>query len=106
MPRRLSTTLGMLNSLIMTIWRWTSAFLCVAATLCGNDAHATAPSFEAFGAFFPAWMLCASAGILGAILARAVLLRSGLSAVLPYQLLVCTATGLIVALLVWLPAFG
>ncbi len=106
MPRLLSTTHGMQNSLTMTISRSTSALLCVAATLFENDAHAAAPSFEAFGAFFPAWMLCASVGILGAIVARAVLLRSGLSAVLPYQLLVCTAAGLIVALLVWLPVFG
>ena len=106
MPRPLATTDGMQTSLIMTISHSTPALLCVAATLCGNDAHAAAPSFEACGAFFPAWMLCASVGILSAIVSRAVLLHSGLSAVLPYQLLVCTAAGLIVALLVWLPAFG
>ncbi len=69
-------------------------------------ARAAAPSFEAFGAFFPAWMLCALIGIIGAVAVRAALLASRLAAVIPYPLAVCTAAGLIVALLVWLPVFG
>jgi YtcA family len=65
-----------------------------------------APSFTLFGAFFPAWLLCGTLGIVGAGVARAAFVASGLSQVLPYQLFVCTAVGLIVALLIWLVGFG
>ena len=66
---------------------------------------ARAPSYEFFGAFFPAWMLCALAGILGAAAARAVFSRPRLAGAVPYQLAVCTAVGVIVALLIWLIFF-
>jgi YtcA family len=65
-----------------------------------------APSYTLFGAFFPAWMICAVIGIFGAIGARAAMVSSGLAKVLPYQLFVCASIGLIVALLVWLIWFG
>jgi YtcA family len=65
-----------------------------------------APSFVLFGAFFPAWLLCGTLGIVGAGVARAVLVASGLSEVLPYQLFVCSAVGVIVALFCWLIGFG
>jgi hypothetical protein len=65
-----------------------------------------APSFVLFGAFFPAWMLCGTVGIIGAGIARAAFVASGLSNVLPYQLFVCSAVGVIVALFVWLIGFG
>lgn len=65
-----------------------------------------APSFVLFGAYFPAWMLCALIGITGAIAARSIFVASGLSGILPLQLLVCTAIGACVALLTWLFWFG
>jgi hypothetical protein len=65
-----------------------------------------APSFVLFGAFFPAWLLCGTLGIVGAGVARAVLVASGLSDVLPYQLFLYTAVGVIVALCCWLIGFG
>jgi YtcA family len=65
-----------------------------------------APSFTLFGAFFPGWMFCGLAGIIGAVAARAVFVGSGLSNALPYQLFVCTAIGVIVAVLVWFVWFG
>jgi hypothetical protein len=65
-----------------------------------------APSFALFGAFFPAWLLCGTLGIIGAGTARAVFVASGVSQILPYQLFVCAAVGLIVALFVWLIGFG
>ncbi len=65
-----------------------------------------APSFEAFGAYFPAWLLCGLIGILGAIIARVVLVNTQLATVLPYQLGVCLAIGTIAAILVWLTLFG
>ena len=69
-------------------------------------ASSGAPSFVIVGAYFPAWMLCAVLGIVAAIVARAVFVATGLSAVLPFQLLVCSAIGLICALLAWLLWFG
>ena len=69
-------------------------------------ADAGAPSFTLFGAFFPAWLFCAVIGIVGAGLARAVFVGTGLAAVLPHQLLVCTALGTIVAIAAWFLAFG
>jgi hypothetical protein len=65
-----------------------------------------APSFTLFGAFFPAWLLCGIVGIVSAVVARVAFVSSGLANTLPYQLAVCTALGVITALLVWLIGFG
>jgi hypothetical protein len=64
-----------------------------------------APSFELFGAFFPAWMLCALIGIIGAAGSRVVLTAPQFSAAIPFQLAVCTALGVTVALLSWMLLF-
>jgi hypothetical protein len=60
-----------------------------------------APSFELFGAFFPAWMLCALIGIIGAVGTRVVLTTPTFNGFIPLRLAVCTAVGVIVALLAW-----
>jgi YtcA family len=65
-----------------------------------------APSIVLFGAFFPAWMLCAFIGIFGAIAARGIFVAAGLDSVLPFQLFVCSSVGLVVAALTWLTWFG
>ena len=65
-------------------------------SLCGCS-EAGAPSFDLFGAFFPAWLLCAVLGIFAA---------RNLTGVLPFQLPLCTSLGAIFALLVWLICFG
>jgi hypothetical protein len=75
---------------------------CMTLTGCSGSA----PSFDLFGAFFPAWLLCGIVGVAGAIVARVVFVSTGLSNTLPYQLAVCTAIGVITALLVWLVGFG
>ena len=62
---------------------------------------AGAPSFELFGAFFPAWMLCALVGVIGAAGARVVLSTTTLGSLISFQLATCTAVGVIVGLLVW-----
>lgn len=64
-----------------------------------------APSFDLFGAFFPAWMLCALIGIVAAAGARAVLATPRLNETIPLQLAVCTSVGIIVALLSWMVLF-
>jgi hypothetical protein len=72
----------------------------------GGCAAQGAPSFILFGAYFPAWMLCAVIGIAGALAARIGMVTTGLSDTLPFQLFVCTAIGLIVAISAWLLWFG
>jgi len=66
---------------------------------------AAAPSFELFGAYFPAWMLCALLGIVGAAGTRVILTTSALEGVVPLQFAVCTAVGLIVGLVSWMALF-
>jgi hypothetical protein len=74
--------------------------------LTGCSSVGAAPSFELFGAFFPAWMLCGLIGIVGAAGTRVVLTTPTLSDVIPFQLAVCTAAGVIVGLLAWMVLFG
>jgi hypothetical protein len=64
-----------------------------------------APSFELFGAYFPAWMLCALIGIVGAASTRVVLTTPALNDIIPFQFAVCAAAGVIVALLTWMVLF-
>ena len=61
-----------------------------------------APSFNLFGAFFPAWMLCALIGIVAAVCAQGVLATAWFNAVVPLRLAVCTAVGVIVGSLTWI----
>jgi hypothetical protein len=82
------------------------ALLCLAPMSLTGCAMAGAPSFDLFGAFFPAWLLCGIIGIAGAGLARLAFVSSGLADTLPYQLAVCTAIGVIAAVFAWLIGFG
>ena len=65
-----------------------------------------APSWTLFGAYFPAWLLCGLLGVAGALAARFGFVASGLATVIPFQLWVCTAAGIIVASLCWLVWLG
>jgi hypothetical protein len=65
-----------------------------------------APSFIFFGAFLPAWMLVAGIGILMTIIARALMVTTGLAQIVPMQLLVSVSAGLVVAIIVWALWFG
>jgi hypothetical protein len=84
----------------------TRTLLFLASVSLSECSVAGASSFELFGAFFPAWMLCALLGIVGSGAARAVFVGTGLSNVIPHQLLVCTGVGVIAATLAWLLSFG
>ena len=75
------------------------------ASLAGCAAR-EAPSFIMFGAYFPAWMLCAVIGIMGALAARIAMVATGLSETLPFQLFVCASVGLVVAVSAWWLWFG
>jgi hypothetical protein len=74
-------------------------------SLCGCS-EAGAPSLDLFGAFFPAWLLCAVLGIFVALGARIFFAARNLVGVLPFQLPLCTSLGAIFALLTWLICFG
>ena len=66
----------------------------------------TSPAQNMFGSFFPAWMLCAAAGIVIAVLLRQFLYALGISQYLiapPLTYLSIAAAG---TLLVWLIWFG
>jgi hypothetical protein len=76
------------------------------ASILGGCSATGAPSFDLFGAFFPAWLLCGVIGIAAAGLARVAFVGSGLANALPYQLAVCTAIGVSTAVMVWLVGFG
>ncbi|WP_175774108.1 hypothetical protein [Burkholderia anthina] len=65
-----------------------------------------APSYVLFGAYFPLWLVSALVGIVGAIVAHRVFVATGWAATVPYQLAVCTAIGLVVAVIVWLSGTG
>ena len=83
-----------------------SGLLCLVCVCLGGCSASGATSFDLFGAFFPAWLLCGAIGIVGAAVARLAFVSSGLSDELPYQLALCTAIGVITAVLFWLVAFG
>jgi hypothetical protein len=83
-----------------------SAFVFLASSSLGGCSASGAPSFDLFGAFFPAWLLCGVVGIAGAGIARIAFVSTGLANTLPYQLAVCTAIGVMTAVLVWLVGFG
>ena len=53
------------------------------------------------GAYFPAWLACATLAVLVACLARVVMVVTHLSQFIPFQLAVCTSIGTIAAILVW-----
>src|SRR6267154_6887479 len=68
-------------------------------SLCGCS-QAGAPSFDIFGAFFPAWLLCAVLGIFVAFGTRIFFSARNLTGVLPFQLSLCASLGVIFASLV------
>ena len=72
----------------------------------GGCATKVAPSYELFGAFFPAWMLCALVGVIGGIAARVIFIATGIDSILQFRLFVCLSAGLLVAALTWLFWFG
>lgn len=60
-----------------------------------------APSLTIAGAYFPAWLLCAIIAVVVAIVVRSIMVATGLSNRIPFQLAVCLSIGVIVALIFW-----
>jgi hypothetical protein len=65
-----------------------------------------APSYEIFGAYFPLWLLSAVIGLAGALIAHRIFVSMGWAHIVPFQLFVCAAIGLMVATLFWLSGTG
>ena len=65
-----------------------------------------APTLDLFGSYFPAWMLCAVAGILAAVIIRHILALAGIHEFVPAPLLTYTGFAVSAALLLWLLWFG
>jgi hypothetical protein len=64
------------------------------------------PALPLFGAYFPSWLICAVAGVVGAILIRLVFIRVGLEAVLPWRLLVYACLAATIAFALNLSVYG
>jgi YtcA family len=65
-----------------------------------------APTMDLFGSFFPAWMLCAVVGIVGAIIVRQILAVARISDYVVAPLLTYAGLALSATLLSWLIWFG
>jgi len=61
---------------------------------------------DLLGSYFPAWMLCAALGIVGAIIIRQVLAVTGISDYVVAPLLTYAGLAVSVTLLAWLLWFG
>jgi len=65
-----------------------------------------APAIPLFGAYFPAWMLCAFGGILGAIAIRLVLIQIGIDDAIPVRLPIYLGIAATIGFLISLTSFG
>jgi len=71
-------------------------FAPIALIFLSGCSQTRAPSIPLFGAYFPAWLACAVAGILGAVAIRLLFIPLGIDDRLPLRLLVyvCLAAGI------------
>jgi len=69
-------------------------------------ASPAAPSIVVFGSYFPAWIVCAVAGVAGAVIARFVLARLGVDEFLPLRLVVYLCLAIVFGLGLWLIAYA
>ena len=82
------------------------ALLLVLVPLLSGCDRPLSPSFPLFGAYFPAWLACATFGIVGALVVRVVFVRIGVDDVLPWRLLVYTCLGAGIAFALALLVYG
>ncbi|KQR90372.1 hypothetical protein ASG35_01525 [Burkholderia sp. Leaf177] len=65
-----------------------------------------APSYEIFGAYFPLSLISGLVGFVAALIAHRIFVSTGYAQVVPFQLFVCMAIGVMVAALFWLAGTG
>jgi len=63
------------------------------------------PQINIFGSFFPSWMLCATVGILVALVTRRVLVGVGVDPYVGPHALVYPSLALLVTLVLWVAFF-
>jgi len=85
----------------MTVLRHPATACVALLTGCLSGCNA-APTQSILGSFFPSWMICALAGIAGAVAVRLILSAIGIERVVPAPLLVHLATAVAIAFAVWL----
>src|SRR5215813_14383567 len=88
------------GSVIDRLTQLVSAMLLLGQTF-GSTGCGGAPSVTIAGAYFPAWLLCAVIAVLAAVFIRILMVATGLSNFIPYQLAFCCSVGVIVALILW-----
>jgi hypothetical protein len=74
---------------------------CLLLTGCGR-----APSFNVFGSYFPAWLLCILAGIAGASMVASILARLGVKSLLRWTIFVYPCLAAAIAFTLWLLLFS
>lgn len=85
--------------------RYRRALWQVAVTLALSGCS-RAPTLDLLGSYFPAWMLCAGAGILAAVIIRQILVLVGIHEYVIVPVLTYTGFAVSAALLLWLFWFG
>ena len=70
----------------------------------GSQPHS--PTLNLLGSYFPAWMLCAAAGVAAAVVIRQVLAVTGISEYVVAPLLTYAGLALAATWLIWLSLFG
>jgi len=63
------------------------------------------PQLNVVGSFFPSWMLCATVGVVVALIARRVFVRVGVDPYLGPRALVYPSLALLVTLVLWVAFF-
>jgi YtcA family len=64
------------------------------------------PTLDLLGSYFPAWMLCAAAGVVAAVVIRQVLAVAGVAEYVVAPLLTYAGLALSATWLIWLLLFG
>ncbi len=78
----------------------------ISILLSGCAEQVGAPAIALFGAYFPAWLACALAGIVGAVIVRLVFIPLGVDDILPMRLPVYVALAAAIGFSVSLIGFG
>lgn len=69
-------------------------------------ACSASPSRNILGSYFPTWMICALLGLVGVVVLRVVLGKTGIDATLPVPVVVYLCTWIAVTLAIWLLWLG
>jgi hypothetical protein len=77
--------------------------VCLAIPLAGCE---SAPSRNILGSYFPSWMLCILIGVILAIVARKILLATGVDPFIPSKQLVYLGLSVSLTFFTWLVWFG